>query len=133
MQALDTNILARHLLGDDVTQSDLATRVLESAPALLLPITVVLELAWLLRAKGIERAAIAAALRGIAGLPNLQVQHEHALSSALVAYEDGLDFADALHRAMAVEGAAQTLVTFDRGFVTAAKRMDGLVAVRELR
>lgn len=133
MQALDTNVLARHLLGDDATQSDLATHLLESAPALLLPITVVLELAWLLRAKGIERGAIAAALRGIAGLPNLQVQHEHALSSALAFYEDGLEFADALHLAMAGEGGAQTLVTFDRGFLKAAKRVDGSVAVRELR
>ena len=133
MQALDTNIIARHLLGDDATQSALATQLLESAQALLLPITVVLELALLLRAKGIDRSAIATALRGIAGLPNLQVQHEHALASALAACEDGLDFADALHRAMAGEGAAETLVTFDRAFVKAAKRVEGPVAVRELR
>lgn len=46
MMVLDTNILARYLLNDDMVQAKAAARLLASHRHFTVPPTVLLELAW---------------------------------------------------------------------------------------
>ena len=121
MRAIDTNIVVRFLTGDDPDQSPLA-RALVEAGDLYVPLTVMLEAEWVLRSVyGHERPQVAAALRAFAGLPGVSVEAPELLAAALDRAEAGMDFADALHLGGA-EG-CETLLTFDRRFVKAARRM----------
>jgi predicted nucleic-acid-binding protein len=76
------------------------------------PLTVFLELVWVLEAKGLTKDNIARGLRALLGLPNFQTRDPHALAQGLTWYEQGLDFADALH--LAQSGDADRFVSFDR-------------------
>ncbi len=58
-------------------------------------------------------------LRGVAGLPNVELEDTGAVADALAALERGLDFADALH--LASSGGATRFVTFDRRLVRRAR------------
>ena len=58
-------------------------------------------------------------LRGVAGLPNVELEDAGAVADALAALERGLDFADALH--LASSGGATRFVTFDRRLVRRAR------------
>ncbi len=122
MIALDTNILARYLLGDEPRQSRAARALLEDAGARYwLPVTVVLELAWVLRAAGASRAELAAKLRALLALRNVRAQLPEALTRALAWAEQGADFADALH--LALSSKAERLLTFDEALVKRGARL----------
>ena len=122
MIALDTNILTRYLLNDDPAQAEAAVKLLASGEALLVPLTVWLELAWVLECYDCTRQEIAGAVRHILGLPHLQTTDMAALLRALDGYEHGLDFADAMH--LALSSRAHSLASFDRAFARVAKRID---------
>jgi len=47
--ALDTNVLVRLLVNDDPVQAELAADLIDVSSACFVPITVVLELEWVLR------------------------------------------------------------------------------------
>lgn len=49
MNAIDTNVLVRLLVADDMTQAQQAAALIDSGQAFFVPITVVLELEWILR------------------------------------------------------------------------------------
>jgi len=67
--ALATNVLARILLEDEPDQARRARRLLaEEGATFWVPITVILELAWVLRSSGLTREAIAGAVRGLLAL-----------------------------------------------------------------
>ena len=121
MIALDTNVVVRLLVDDDPGQTLRARKLLESRTTLLLP-TVLLETEWVLRgAYGIGRPAIAASLRKLLGLPNIALGNAAAVAHALAWFEAGLDFADALHLALA--GDAEGFVTFDARLAKRARRI----------
>ena len=121
MIALDTNVVVRLLVDDDPGQTRRARKLLESHAALLLP-TVLLETEWVLRgAYDIGRPAIAASLRKLMGLPNIAVTNAEAVANALKWFEAGLDFADALHLALA--GEVEGFVTFDALLAKRARRI----------
>ena len=64
------------------------------------PLTVVLELVWVLRAfYGFGAADIGRVLRHLAALPRVRVEDCDAVLEASDMAEAGLDFADALHLA----------------------------------
>ena len=66
MIALDTNILARYLLDDEPAQARTARRLLADAKAeYWIPVTVVLELAWVLRKADAPRRALISLTRFI--------------------------------------------------------------------
>lgn len=130
MIALDTNILARYLLKDDAEQFERARGLIEGAERITAPLTVLLELAWVLEVSGCGRADIAHAFRLLIGLPTFSVRQLDSLLYALRWYEGGLDFADALHLAMSAQDDA--LVTFDRNFVRAARQTGAFPAVRSV-
>lgn len=75
MISLDTNILARLLLGDDIAQLARAKALLSRAQQFTAPITVMLELVWVLEANGVEPTALADGLERLVSLPNFEPAH----------------------------------------------------------
>ena len=112
MIAVDTNVVVRLLVGDDPRQSARAKAIF-SQGAILIPKSVVLETAWVLAyAYRQDRASVAAAIRAVAGLPDVEIEDSPSVARALDLVELGIDFADALH--VAGGGDSQRFVTFDR-------------------
>jgi predicted nucleic-acid-binding protein len=110
--AVDTDILVRYLVEDDPVRTDRAEAVLRSG-AVLVPTTVLLETAWVLRSSyHFDRAAIVDGITKLLGLPGVQAEDSATVGQALGWYAQGLDFADALH--LASSGPAEAFATFDR-------------------
>ena len=117
--ALDTNLLVRLLTGDEPEQSRRVADLIDTSPACFVPITVVLELEWVLRgAYRLDHRAVIAALEGLMAIRHVHLEQEEQVLQALDAYAQGLDFADALHR-LRSEGCS-ALVSLDRAFVSRA-------------
>ena len=127
MIVLDTNLLLRYLLNDDVAQAKRAARLLKTSPRVTVTATIVLELVWVLECSDCSRAEIVVALRHVLGLPGMRLTNEAALYRAVQWFEAGMDFADAMH--LSLSPATATLMTFDRDFVAKAKRADAFPVV----
>lgn len=124
MIAVDTNVVARLIVGDDPDQAKRAAALFRHED-IFIPKTVLLELEWVLRgAYGIERPLILTALLSMLGLPNVTAEDGARVASALRDYEAGLDFADALHIASSIE--ADRFVTFDEKLRKRAKSLKGM-------
>jgi len=119
---VDTNLLLRYLLNDDAAQAARARRLLATTPRFTVTPTIVLELVWVLECSDCSRTEIVGALRHVCGLPNMRLPNEAAMFRAVQWFEQGLDFADAMH--LALSPANGTLMTFDKDFVARAKRVD---------
>jgi len=120
MTALDTNILVRVLTDDDPAQVHAARDLLASDDTFVVPVTVLLETGWVLEAVyELERPVVAGSLRDFLGLPSVEVERPPLIAEALRWYEDGLDFADAVHLALSQD--ADRLATFDRAFARDAE------------
>lgn len=123
MRAIDTNIVVRVVTADDPVQSPLA-RAVVAAGDVLVPITVILEAAWVLRRfYGYNDILAATAMHDFSRLPGVAVEHADRLAPAVAHAGRGMDFADALHLA-AAEG-CEALLTFDRAFVQASAGAGG--------
>jgi predicted nucleic-acid-binding protein len=115
MIGVDTNVLVRAILGDDPKQSPLARRAIEKARDVLVPVTVVIEVAWVLKSVGWNRAQIHEALSTLAMQPTVHIDRASEVLAALDAYRVGpADFADYLVLFQAKSLGAQKLLTFDR-------------------
>lgn len=120
MAALDTNLLVRLLVQDDPQQTaavqQLLARSIQNAETLFVPITVSLELEWVLRARyRFVKADVIHALSTLLRAMELSFESEPALEVALLHYEQGsADYADCLHAALAALAHAQPLWTFDK-------------------
>jgi len=102
MTAIDTNLLVRIITNDDRTQAARAAAFLREQDRVYIPKTVLLELEWVLRsAYQTGRNAIVSALRDLTTVFNVEVEDETAAKQAIEWYENGVDFADALHVASA--------------------------------
>ncbi len=127
MASLDTNVLVRFLVRDDASQGAAATNLIRSAARkgepLFVPVTVLLELEWVLRsAFGFDKPAVLQALFGLLGSFELTFEAEGAIEMALAQYErSAADFSDGLHCALAQQANQTPLWTFDK----AAARLDG--------
>ena len=127
---VDTNIAVRFVVDDDHEQADRVERLLLQDSVRLLR-TVLLETEWVLRSRyRLSRGQVLAGLRGLTTLPNVEVENADRVARALDWFEAGLDFADAMHLA-AADGEEETFVTFDRGLIRRAARLDLPVPVRE--
>ena len=126
MIAVDTNIVVRFLMGDDVRQSQRAVDLFRRE-TIFVAKSVVLEAEWVLR-RGYRQkpAAVAGALEALIGLPNVVCEDEAGVRQALIWYQSGMDFADALH--LAGSSRAKAFVTFDRDMIRAGKRLGLQVA-----
>lgn len=110
MKAIDTNVVARLLLGDDPKQSVIARQVVDGG--VYVPLTVLLETAWLLRSRyAMSRGAVADYLLGLIEIPTVTVDHPDAVAWALLRSAERGDLADLFH-IVAATGASE-FVTFD--------------------
>lgn len=118
MRAIDTNVVVRFLVADDKPQADRARAAIEAGD-IFIPATVLLESEWVLRSGyGLSPSRIAAALRGLAGLPGVTVESPASVATALDWMDGGMNFADALHLARS-EGCTAFL-SFDKGLAKSA-------------
>lgn len=124
MWAVDTNVLVRYYTADDPAQSAEAVRWLKAHTPCRVPISVVLELHWVLTsAYAMSAATTANVFRHLLGSPAFKVELSQSVERALQATTGGLDFPDALHWALAYD--CEGIATFDdRGFARKAKRMN---------
>ena len=120
MIALDTNVLVRLALYDNVPQAKAAERLLVRArreqTELFVADVVLCELVWVLtRRVGMSRDEIARALDQLLRTELVVVAERAIVESALAAYRAGKgDFADYLIREHARAAGAREVVTFDR-------------------
>ena len=121
MIGVDTNVLARFVLADDPDQHRRSIAALEAEEDFFIPVTVLLELAWVLAAREATRAEIASALRKIVALPRAHAQHADAVRRSLDWMEAGLDFADAFH--LALSERAEKFLSFDANLSRRAARL----------
>jgi predicted nucleic-acid-binding protein len=127
MAALDTNVLVRYLVQDDDKQSALAKKLIRAAvrsgETLYIPITVLLELEWVLRSNfGFDKQQVTTILSSLLASNELSFESEGAAEIALALYRKGAaDFADCVHTALAHVAGESPLWTFDR----AASKVDG--------
>ncbi len=103
MAGLDTNILIRWLVDDDSGQSQRIETLFKSATrqgrSLFVPLTVMLELEWVLRSRyEFSKPDLLLAINTLLETRELEFQAEPALERALHQYRQGTaDFADCLH------------------------------------
>lgn len=132
MPALDTNVLVRYLVQDDTAQLNAAKRLISRCLAeglsLFIPVTVVLEVEWVLRSSfGFAKDDVLQVLSGLFSAAELTFESERALEVALQLYREGpADFADCLHIALATQAGEQPLWTFDK----AAAKVGGAQLLR---
>ena len=119
MAGVDTNLLARLLAGDDAGQLHQVLALIHSArqqgQPLFVPITVMLELEWVLRSRyGYDKQAISNAIGHLLETREFEFQSEAALERALHAFNEGkADFADCLHAGLCAAAGHAPLFTFD--------------------
>ncbi|MBK6999089.1 MAG: type II toxin-antitoxin system VapC family toxin [Rhodoferax sp.] len=128
MIALDTNVLARFYVDDPADpeaalQRPIAHRLLTQARPVFVPLTVVLELEWVLRAfYGFAVDDFVRVVQHLLGLSHVTVEEWARVNDALALHKDGLDFADALHL-LASSGCTEFMSFDDRRFARRAKRL----------
>lgn len=120
MLVVDTNVVVRYVTNDDPVQSPVARRLVDGNQTRL-TWTVVLETEWVLRsAHKLTRDRILFVMRQFLRMPTVHVDDPSRLAAVLEWFEQGMDFADALHLAGCNENEA--FATFDRQLAATAKR-----------
>ena len=91
---IDTNILLRYTVGDDVAQAAIAERIMETATEVVIPTHVFCEYVWVLRA-GYKQPVetIAKAIRAIVATDRIVVNDDE-VQAGLQMMDAGGDFAD---------------------------------------
>lgn len=132
MAALDTNVLVRYLVRDDAAQlasaRRLVRRCIDAGQALFVPVSVSLELEWVLRSTfGFAKEDVIRTLSQLLSSAELSFESEGALELALLLYRKGpADYSDCVHVALAAQAGERPLWTFDK----AASRVDGARLLR---
>lgn len=120
--AIDTNVLVRLLVRDDVAQFNAARRLVEQAQAAGEPLLVVLgallETEWVLRSRyRLDKASIAGAFARLLESEGVAFEHEPTVEEALYIWTQhpSADFADCLLNARAAQMGRTRFLTFDAG------------------
>ena len=120
MRAIDTNVLVRALVNDNAAQSARAVALLTEHD-IFIPVTVVLELEWVLRSRyAFAPKLVAQAIEKIAALGNVVLGERTAILVAAARAAQGWDFADALHHALS--HGCEDFSTLDADLVKRAAR-----------
>ena len=119
----DTNLLVRAIVADEPKQTRLAQSALAKAEFIAVGPTTLCEFVWVLsRGYGIPTADIAAAIRGLIGSANVEMNRP-AVEAGLALLEQGGDFVDGI---IAFEGAGlggAMFATFDKDAATRLKKL----------
>jgi len=116
MRALDTNVLAGFFI-DDADDAEAAKQRPAAVAALaersFVPVTVLLELEWVMRGfYELPASDMSRVLRALASIEHITLEDRDAVLRAVDAFDEGFDFADALHLARSARASA--FGTFDR-------------------
>ena len=120
MAAIDTNVLVRLLMQDDKAQLARAQRLVNASLAaeqdLFVPVSVALELEWVLRSRfGLDKDAVLHLFSQLLLTVELRFEAAAAIEWTLRQYrEASADFSDCLHAALASRAGEKTLWTFDK-------------------
>ena len=118
MIAIDTNVLVRLLVEDDVVQTQQANKLVENA-ALNGPVfvsnIVVIELVWVLLSHyRYDRLLLSDAMEMLLKSPKLNLERASAVRKAIAAFRNSrADFADCLIAQVALAAGCQYTATFD--------------------
>jgi len=128
MIAVDTNVLAGFYCDDPndseaKKQRPIARRIVLDSPAVFVPLTVILELEWVMRGfYEIEREIFCKAIDHLLGMAHVTVERWDAVQDALHLHRLGLEFADAVH--LTCSAGCERLLTFDdRKFARRAAKL----------
>ena len=128
MIAVDTNLLVRILTNADPIQARRAAKILQSDDVFI-PKTVILETQWVLHyGYAINKADIISGFQKLLGLPNVYPENSETVTQAISWYEQGLDFADALH--LASSRGSDKFATFDVAFEKKAQKVSSLQIIK---
>ena len=121
MIVVDTNIWARALLGDHPLQSSRARQALAGARSregVFVPVVVLAELSWVLRAARWERERILRALESLLRTRGVTTESPPVVQAAIDATRKGArgGFADHLIAQVGFANGSREAVTFDRLF-----------------
>ena len=112
--AVDTNVLVRAVVRDDLAQAEVAATVLTDAELIAVALPCLCEFVWvLLRVYGFQHADAASAIRALLAAANVEVNRP-AVEAGLLVLDAGGDFADGV---IAYEGnwlGGETFVSFDK-------------------
>jgi predicted nucleic-acid-binding protein len=126
MLAIDTNIIVRFLTRDDERQAARSLNIIEGN-RIWISKTVLLETYWVLKSRyGFSAVQAVNGLKAMSAHRNAYLEHAEGVHKALALFDQGIDFADALHLASAA-GASQ-FSTFDQKLVRRSQKA-GLVTV----
>ena len=119
MLAADTNVWARALLEDDKAQAAKAKEALaaaRSADGIFVPLLVLAELSWVLRARW-EKGKVLDTLDGMLRTRGVKVESPDIARKAVDAARNGAaGFADHLIAEISSEAGASEVLTFDKAF-----------------
>ena len=119
MLVADTNVWARALLNDEVTEARKARRALaegRSQGGVFVPLVVFAELAWVLRGRW-ERDRVLASLGGLLTTRGVVVEAPSIAHKALEGAREGFGgVADHLIAQLGFANGAKEIITFDKAF-----------------
>lgn len=122
--SVDTNVLVRSAVRDDVKQARAADRVLQQASVIAVALPCLCEFVWVLRKLyGFQPADISAAIKALIAAANVEVNRP-AVELGLAVLDAGGDFADGV---IAFEGkwlGGETFVSFDKQAVALLTAQD---------
>lgn len=120
MKGVDTNILVRFLIGDDVPQAEKVYNVFKTAEAqkneLFVPLLVLLELIWVLESVyAIPRADLVEAINDLTLMPVLKFEQHATVQQFIHAAQSSRhDLSDLLIAHSASSSNCDTVVTLDK-------------------
>lgn len=111
MRSVDTNVIVRWLLRDDLRQAEIADQIMDQPIEITL--TVMLELAWVLMSIGrMSRDQFADVMQGILTIRTVYVIDRDRLRWAVDRFRAGADWEDLIH--IVATQAAGRFATFDK-------------------
>jgi predicted nucleic acid-binding protein len=125
MRAIDTNVLVRLFVHDQPEQTKISIELLSSGERFIMPTTVLLETAWVLKSTGATKAHVVEAIEELVRLPGIVVKPNIDIAYVVKLMLDGLDVADAIHVAATIGVEGTALLTFDARL---AKHLPGFVS-----
>lgn len=111
---VDTNVLVRAVVRDDIVQANIATKVLTDAKLIAIPLPCLCEFVWvLLSVYKFQLSDIIEAINALLASANVEMNRP-AVEAGLLIFKAGGDFADGV---IAYEGkwlGGETFVSFDK-------------------
>ena len=126
MIGLDTNVLLRYVMGDDVEQRKQAKKLIDDSlsggETLFVSLVTLVEAAWTMRnAYGMSRDAVCDVVAALASTPGVILHEREAVERAVgLSQTAGCDLPDALIAELGRQAGCSRTVTFD---IAAAKKL----------